>query len=199
MQTVRHFFPELNDWFQAIPDAQNQDLITYQTRFMVWWGILLYVLQLSSRRQLDFALDKYGPDLLDNLNRLAGTSQQTRPVHDTLDYFIKPSQENAFHDLRQQMAYRLLRMKALDAARMLGHYVLILDATGLFTFRGRHCDTCLERKNKNGTTLFMHQVLEAKLLGPGGVVISIGHEFIENSDAAASQMPTPRKSSKTAN
>lgn len=91
------------------------------------------------------------------------------------------------------MAYRLIRMKALDAARVLGHYVLLLDATGLFTFRERHCDTCLERKTKNGATLYMHQVLEAKLVGPGGVVISIGSEFIENSDAAASQSADPEK------
>jgi hypothetical protein len=160
---------------------------------MVWWGVLLYMLQLRSRRQLDFALDKYGPELLANLNRLTCTSQDTRPVHDTLDYFIQPNQENALHDLRRQMAYRLIRMKALDAARLLGHYVLILDATGLFTFRTRHCATCLERKTKSGVMLYMHQVLEAKLLGPGGLVVSVGSEFIENSDAAASQSADPEK------
>src|SRR6202020_689281 len=76
VQTVRHFFPDLNEWFQAIPDTRNQDLIVYPTRFMVWWGILLYVLQLGSRRQLDFALDKNDPGLLHNLNLLPGTHQQ---------------------------------------------------------------------------------------------------------------------------
>jgi hypothetical protein len=77
-------------------------------------------------------------------------------------------------------------MKALDDARLLGYYPVIIDGTGLFTFRERHCDTCLERKHQSGT-LYMHQVLEAKLLGPNGIVISLGSEFIENSDAAASQ------------
>ena len=33
------------------------------------------------------------------------------------------------------------------------------------------------------TTLYMHQVLEAKLLGPSGTVVSIATEFIDNSDA----------------
>jgi hypothetical protein len=30
-------------------------------------------------------------------------------------------------------------------------------------------------------------VLEAKLLGPAGVVVSLGSEFIENADAAGAQ------------
>jgi hypothetical protein len=191
-QTVRHFFPELNDWFQALPDSRDRDSITYETRFLVWWGLLLYLLQLGSRRQLDFALDRYGPELLDNLNRLAGTSQVTRPVHDTLDHLLEHVPTRAFTDLRLKMVNRLIRMKALDDARLLGRYPVIIDGTGLYTFHERHCDSCLERKTKNGT-LYMHQALEAKLLGPGGIVISLGTEFIENSDAAACPSADPEK------
>ena len=36
-------------------------------------------------------------------------------------------------------------------------------------------------------TLYLHHVLEAKLLGPGGVVVSLGSEFIENADAGDSR------------
>jgi hypothetical protein len=192
VQTVRHFFPDLNDWFQALPDTRDPDAIIYETRFLVWWGLLLFLLQLASRRQLDFALDSYGPGLLNNLNRLAGTAQETRPVHDTLDHFLGHVGVDPFHELRRQMVYRLIRMKALDDARLLGYSPVLIDGTGVLTFRERHCDTCLERKTKHGT-LYMHHVLEAKLVGPGGLVISIGTEFIENSDAAASQSIDPEK------
>jgi hypothetical protein len=191
-QTVRHFFPELNDWLQALPDTRDRDAITYETRFLAWWGLLLFVLQLGSRRQLDFALDRYGRTLLDNLNRLASSSQSTLPVHDTLDHFLEHVPSDAFADLRFQMVRRLIRMKVLDDARLLGHYAIVIDGTGLFTFHERHCDTCLERKTRNGT-LYLHQVLEAKLLGPAGLVISLGSEFIENSDAAASQSADPEQ------
>jgi len=110
-QTVRHFFPELNDWFQALPDSRVRDAITYETRFLVWWGLLLYLLQLGSRRQLDFALDQYGPGLLDNLNRLAGTSQLTRPVHDTLDHLLEHVPTSAFPDLRLKMVWTLANFR----------------------------------------------------------------------------------------
>jgi hypothetical protein len=189
---VRHFFPQLNNWLQALPDSRDRDSITYETRFLAWWGLLLYVLQLGSRRQLDYALDTYGPGLLDNLNRLAGTRQTTRPVHDTLDHFLDHVPALAFHDLGLRMIDRLIRMKALDDARLLGHAVVIIDGTGLFTFGEPHCDHCLVRKSKNGT-LYLHQVLEAKLLGPNGIVLSIGSEFIENSDAAAAQNTDPER------
>ncbi len=84
------------------------------------------------------------------------------------------------------MVQRLLRMKALDAARLLGQPVLLIDATGVLCFHRRHCPHGLvQRIGKQ--TLYFHHVLEAKLLGPGGVVVSLDSEFIENADAADSQ------------
>ena len=65
-----------------------QDACTYATRFLAWWGICLYLLQLGSRRQLDYELRDGGPQVLTNLNRLAETQQTTLPVHDTLDHFV---------------------------------------------------------------------------------------------------------------
>ena len=77
-------------------------------------------------------------------------------------------------------------MKAVDAARLLGHPVLLLDATGLLCFHRRHCPHCLtQRCGKQ--TLYLHPVLEAKLLGPGGVVVSLDSAFIDNADAADSK------------
>jgi hypothetical protein len=72
---VRHFFPDLNDWLQRLPDTRDPDACIYPTRFLAWWGLALYRLQLGSRRQLDFKLHPRGTPVLDNLNRLAGTNQ----------------------------------------------------------------------------------------------------------------------------
>lgn len=183
VQTVRHFFPDLNTWLDRLPDTRVQDACTYPTRFLAWWGLLLYVLQLGARRQLDYDLNTEAPQVLPNLNRLAQTHLTTRPVHDTLDHFLGHVALSGWEGLRQQCVQRLLRMKALDAARLLGRPVLLLDATGLICFHRRHCAHCLVQRH--GThTLYLHQVLEAKLLGPAGLVISLGSEFIQNADAA---------------
>ena len=76
----------------------------------------------------------------------------------------------------------LLRMKVLDAASTAGplravdrrHRPDLLPAAAL-----SHC--LVQRHDQK--TLYLHQVLEAKLLGPGGMVVSLGSEFIENADA----------------
>jgi hypothetical protein len=183
VQTIRHFFPDFNAWLDRLPDTRDQDAIEYDRRFLAWWGIALYLFQLGSRRQLDFDLDADDTHVLDNLNRLAQTQQTTRPVHDTLDHFLEHVAALAFAALGLHMVRRLIRMKVLDAARLLGYLVVIVDGTGLLCFHRRHCDQCLVQKHAQ-TTLYLHNVLEAKLLGPAGVVVSVGSEFIDNADAA---------------
>src|SRR5262249_17935283 len=69
-----------------------------------------------------------------------------------------------------------------DAARLLGRPVLLIDATGLICFHRRHCPHCLVQR-QGQATLYLHRVLEAKVLGPGGLVVSLGSEFIDNADA----------------
>lgn len=163
-----------------------QDACTYDKRFLAWWGLHLYLLQLGARRQLDYELRDAGAHVLANLNRLAQTEQTTLPVHDTLDHFIGHVKLAGWERLRRQCVQRLLRMKVLDAARLLGRPVLLLDATGLICFHRRHCRSCLVQRHGK-QTLYLHPVLEAKLLGPAGVVVSLGSEFIENADADAAK------------
>src|SRR5438132_6025559 len=182
LRSVRYFFPQFNDWLDRLPDARDQDAIIYVRRFLGWYGILLYVLQLGSRRQLDFHLDTDAAHVLANLNQLANTEQTSRPVHDTLDYFLGKSRASAIADVRTQMIRRLIRMKVLDDARLLGRLVVVVDGTGWVCFRVRHCDYCLVQRHEH-YTLYMHQVLEAKVLGPDGLTLSMGSVFIENADA----------------
>jgi hypothetical protein len=184
LQTIRHFFPDFNAWLDRLPDSRDQDAIVYERRFLAWWGIALYLFQLGSRRQLDFDLEATGTHVLANFNLLAQTNHDTRPVHDTLDHYLGHCRADAFATLRLDMVRRLLRMKALEAARLLGLLVVVVDGTGLLCWHRRHCPECLVQRHKN-TTLYLHKVLEAKLLGPAGVVLSVGSEFIANSDAAA--------------
>jgi len=54
---------------------------------------------------------------LANRNRLAETTQTTRPVHDTLDHFSGQVELAGWERLRTQLVQRLLRRKVLDAAR----------------------------------------------------------------------------------
>src|ERR1051325_1653098 len=77
-RTLRHCWPHFNDWLDRISDPRPKANITYHKRFLIWWGLALFLFKLGSRRQLDFQLDDQGTCVLANLNRLAGTAQTTR-------------------------------------------------------------------------------------------------------------------------
>jgi hypothetical protein len=129
-------------------------------------------------------LNTDGPEVLDNLNRLAGTAQDSRPVNKTLEYFLRRVGSDPVAGLRRQAVHRLLRMKVLDGARLQGRFLVLIDGSGYLVFHSRHCAHCLTQQH-GATTLYLHQVLEAKWLGPAGLVVSIATEFIDNRDASA--------------
>ena len=129
---------------------------------------------------MDFDLRDLSTQVLPNLNRLAQTTQETLPVDGTLDHFLGHVGASAGETLKTQMLRRLIRMKALDDARLKGHFVVAVDGTGWMAFRERHCNRCLSQKHGD-STIYLHMLLEAKLLGPSGLALSMGTEFIENS------------------
>jgi hypothetical protein len=163
----------------AIEDPRFLPLVIYDKRFLLWWGLMLFLTKLASRRQLDYQMNTDGPEMLGNLNRLAQTAQDTRPVNKTLDYFLGGIGSTALAGLRYKTVNRLIRMKVLDDARLRGRYVIVIDGSGYLVFNDRHCEHCLTRRHGE-TTVYMHQVLEAKLVGPSGTVFSIATEFIDN-------------------
>lgn len=162
-----------------MPDTRYVPLIEYHQRFLAWWGILLFGLGLGSRRAADQDLRDTECAILENVNRLAGTDQDSLPVAKTLDHFLGHVGSQPFAQLRNQCLQRLLRMKALDDFRLQGDFVVAVDGTGLMSFSHRHCPQCLTQKHASGT-VFLHPVLEAKLLSSTGLALSLDSEFIEN-------------------
>ncbi len=155
-------------------------MVRYHRRFLCWWGLLLFGLGLGSRRSADNDLRDLECAILHNLNHLAGTEQDSLPVTKTLDHFIGHVGSLAFAQLLHQHTLRLIRMKALDDARFQGDFTVAVDGTGYLSFSHHHCPQCLTQKHASGAISYLHPVLEAKLLTPTGLALSLASEFIEN-------------------
>jgi hypothetical protein len=179
IRTIRHFFPDLNAEFQALPDSRFRPMVTYDARFLCWWGLLLFLLKLGSRRQLDYLLRDDELRVLENVNRLAGTEQTSLPVNQTLSHFLGHVGSGPLAELRTRLLRRLIRHKVLDFTRLSGAFVIAVDGTGFLSFGERHCDHCLVHEHESHT-VYLQPVLEAKLVAPEGLALSIGSEFIEN-------------------
>ena len=183
-RTLAHFWPDFREWLAEVTDTRDQQKITYAAPFLLMMGLMLYLLKLGARRQLRFELDS--PEMLVNLNRLSGCRQEAIAHSDTVNHGLGHVPPPALRCLRRKMVQRLLRMKALLRSRLFGHYLIVLDGTGQLFFRQRHCPHCLT-KTVDGVTQYYHHVLEAKLVTPEGLAISIASEFIENHDPKATK------------
>ncbi len=121
--------------------------------------------------------------VLANVNALTGCPQETLPVCGTLTHFLGHVGSAALGRLRTRLVRQLIRNKVLDAARLLGAFVLVIDGTGHVSFRRRHCPHCLTQTHGDVTHYF-HETLEAKLVTDAGLALSIGSEFIDNRPGA---------------
>ncbi len=87
-----------------------------------------------------------------------------------------------------KMVEELLRKKVLHKWRLLGKYfVVAVDGTGVMSFDKPHCDKCLINTYESGKKSYFHNVLEAKLVLPIGLSISLGTEWIGNTSASSVQ------------
>lgn len=162
-----------------LPDTRSQKLVTYHKRFLFWWGLMLFCLKLGSRRNLDFQLRDLELCVLENLNRLAQTQQDSLPVHGTLAHFLGHVGSQALGLLRTLCVRHLIRNKVLDRFRFEGQFIIAGDGTGFLSFKQRHCPHCLEHANQAGV-YYLHPVFEVKIVHPCGLALSVGSEFIEN-------------------
>lgn len=148
-------------------------------------GLSLFLFKLGSRRQLDYELPRHNQNLLDNLNRLAGTQQDYLPVNHTVDNYLCSIGPEPVEELRDKQLRPLIRNKVFDAARVQGYFLMLVDGSDYLTFNTPHCPHCVVHSN-GSSCCYKHPVLEAKLLGPASIVASLGTVFLENADTTES-------------
>ena len=68
----------------------------------------------------------------------------------------------------------------MDDWRVGGRFLLAIDGTGLYSFRHRHCEHCIETHHQSGSVTYSHNVLVAFLVSENGYALPVACEFIEN-------------------
>lgn len=79
--------------------------------------------------------------------------------------------------LRPRFIKTLHRQKQLSDALLLGHLMLVSDGTGIFSSTEYHCEQCLTQDHKDGTMVYLHNVLEAKVITWSGLALSVMTEM----------------------
>jgi len=138
-------------------------------------GISLFLFKQGSRNA--YNNDRKEKQFLDNYPKIFN---MRLPHLDTADAFFRDLSDDPLEQVKARMISRLIRNKVIESGKFRGHYVVAIDGTGVSTFNNRHCDSCLTKTSKNGVTTYHHNVLEAKLLTPSGLSLSMATEWISN-------------------
>jgi hypothetical protein len=178
-KTMKHFFPSFRNWLRQIEDPRMELMIDYPLPSVIWVGILLFLMKLEARRQINFRFNT--PEFIGHINFLAQTDLEKTPHSDTLAYLLEKLPFEYLCKVRTKMIKNLIRNRTLEKYRLLDRYYMIsIDATGHLVFKERHCPHCLVATRDGKPLYYYHNVLEAKLITENGLALSVATEFIEN-------------------
>ena len=181
---IKHFFKHLPEWIEEMTDPRNQSYITYTQADYIYMGMLKNICGVKTMYSMEELFNETA--CIRTLGIFSGNKElKEMPHSDSLNNYLKKLSPQCLAELRKKMIKSLLRMKSFYRGRMMGKYWrIILDGTGLYYFKEKHCDNCLSatHTDKDGKKkkVYYHKVLEAKLVLSEKVVISIDTEFIEN-------------------
>ena len=184
MMVMHHFFKELPVWIEEMEDPRHPSYITYSQSDLFYMGLMKNLCGVKTMHAMEEQFNE--ENCIETLRILSGDKSLSEMPHsDTLNYYLERLSSNCLSQLRKKLIKRLIRMKSFHRGKLLGQYWrVILDGTGLFYFKEKHCDNCLVKTvtQEDGTKVktYYHKVLEAKLVLSEKIVISLDTEFIEN-------------------
>lgn len=184
MMIMHHFFKELPVWIDEMEDPRHPSYITYSQPDLFYMGLLKNICGIKTMHSMEEQFNE--KRCIETLRILSGDNDlKEMPHSDTLNYYLERLSPKCLSELRKKLVKKLIRMKSFQKGKLLGKYWrIILDGTGLFYFKERHCGNCLLQTfvREDGTKLKMyyHKVMEAKLVLSDKIVISLDTEFIEN-------------------
>lgn len=183
--TAQAYGGKWSEIFGGVGDERARWKIRYPIEVMLFSGVLMYTCQLGSRRQVNYRLRGNGA-VRKKYRALFGVKDV--PHGDSLNYSYQQLKVAEVQETVCRLMERVMATAEFQQQRLFGIYFLVaMDGTGVLVYHERHCEGCLTRKLNNGTLLYYHPVLEAKLVTRTGYALSLMTEFIENSDPQATK------------
>jgi len=186
-QTIQHFFPTLFEQMRELDDCRKKS--DYSLAEILTAGVAMFVLKSGSRNA--FNNQREEARFRQNYHRLF---KLRLPHLDTVHQVMTRLESDQLERLKQRLLQTLLTKKTLHRFRLLGRYFIIaVDASGVMSFAEQHCAQCLHQTSKKGKTTYFHNVLEAKLIAPNGLALSLATEWIDNPEGDYDKQDCERK------
>jgi len=180
LKVVHQLLPELLKKLSKIPDPRNPNKIKHQITVMMLYGILMFMFNLTSRRQANEELT--GPQLLENLRALFPELVEM-PHQDTLCRFLQKMDSDQIESRYIDLVRHLIRRKKFRHLLYKKRYFAAIDGTQKYVMKECWNERYLRRRiqGKDGEWEYYAYVLEAVLVFANGTVLHLMSEFLENS------------------
>lgn len=181
---IKQYFPWLINKLDKLTDTRHQSYVEYTMSTITITRLLALLCGIKSMRQVTQTFNT--EETIKNIANLLDLELEEIPHHDTINEVFENIDVDQLRGIQKYMVTSLIRSKMFDKYRFKGKYFqIVIDGTGLVTFKQRHCKNCLKKTfnkgEENEYSIYNHYVLEAKLV-VGDIVISIDTEFVENED-----------------
>ena len=163
MMVMHHFFRELPTWIDEMEDPRHPSYITYQQSDLLYMELVKNLCGVKTMHAMEEQFNE--KNCIETLRILSGDKNlKEMPHSDTLNYYLERLSPNCLSQLRKKLIKKLIRMKSFQRGKLLGQYWrIIVDGTGLFYFKEKHCDNCLTKMvtQEDGTKVrrYYHKVL----------------------------------------
>lgn len=182
-KVIHHYFPDFIKQLRRVKDPRSQAYITYPSEMLLLMRILAAMGAIESMRQMTEEMNR--TVCIQNIGKMLGIKNiEELPHWSSINNFLEKVSPEDLEKLNQALVRRLIRTRAFENNRYRKYWQVIIDGTGLYSFKKKHCDHCLTRVYHKDTekefTEYFHYVLEAKILFAPDLLVSVATEFIEN-------------------
>lgn len=179
-------------------DPRHQSYIRYKSYILLYIRILAAVFHIESMRRMTEDFNR--KICIENLRYMMRLKTLEEIPHwSTINDYLETLDSKALELVVPQLVSRLIRSRAFEGSRIRNRYwQIIVDGSELYNANKRHCPHCLTREHRDAQgkvvwTEYYHNVLEAKLVLNGTIVVSIATEFIENEAPNTTKQDCERK------
>ena len=178
VKVFRAKLPVLLRRLSKIPDPRNPKKTKHKLTTLVIYGILVFVLQMSSSREATREMSR--PMFWENLKSVFPELEDV-PHHDTLKRLLEQIDVGEIESAHIELIRECIRKKKFHRYLINGYYPIAMDGTQKLARDWLWDEQCLERTVGSGETkrsqYYVH-VLQASLAFQGGMSIPLMSEFL---------------------
>ena len=177
MRVFKSQLPMVLKHLSKIKDPRNPKKIRHKLSALMIYGILMFVLQMSSRREANREMTR--PQFMESL-KLLFPELEDIPHNDTLMRVLSVIEVGEIEGALMAAVHKLIKNKKFARYLVDNRYAIAIDGTQKFKRDVLWAEECSEREVKDGDdtrTQYYVYVLEANLVFPNGMSIPLMSEF----------------------